>query len=167
MRLRYDALHAASLQRLDRRSTAHRLAINGLRRSRLHPTRRLQRSAPPVAVLGLDFPNPLGLAAGFDKNGEVPDAMLRLGFGFVEVGTADAEAAGRQSARRGCSGLQAPGNLNRLGFNNEGYAAAARRLAERPRRGIVGVNLGANRTPPTASPTMSRGSRASPASPTI
>jgi dihydroorotate dehydrogenase len=99
-----------------------------------------------VPVAGLDFPNAVGLAAGFDKNAEVYRQMLELGFGFVEVGT--------------ITPLPQPGNLrprlfrlsedraviNRMGFNNEGLEPAKRRLGNRNRRrGIVGVNIGANK----------------------
>jgi dihydroorotate dehydrogenase len=126
--------------------TAHRLAIRALR-SRLP----LALPAPAddrlkVELAGLSFPNPLGMAAGFDKNAEVPDALLALGFGFTEVGT--------------LTPLPQPGNprprlfrlrgdeavINRLGFNNDGHEAAFRRLSRRAgRRGIVGVNIGANK----------------------
>lgn len=98
-----------------------------------------------IRIAGIDFPNPLGLAAGFDKNAEVPDAMLRLGFGFVEIG--------------GVTPLPQPGNdrprvfrlpddgavINRYGFNNDGLEAIAARLRRRRRTGIVGANLGANK----------------------
>ena len=98
-----------------------------------------------IRIAGIDFPNPLGLAAGFDKNAEVPDAMLRLGFGFVEIG--------------GVTPLPQPGNdrprvfrlpddgavINRYGFNNDGVEAIAARLRRRRRTGIVGANLGANK----------------------
>ena len=126
--------------------TAHGLSIAALRCG-------LPVASPPardvrltVRVCGLDFPNPLGMAAGYDKNAEVPDALLGLGFGFAEVGT--------------ITPLPQPGNpkprifrltadeavINRLGFNNEGHAAAAKRLAARKGRpGIVGVNIGANK----------------------
>ena len=76
---------------------AHRMAIQGLR---LLPPMRPRPDDPKLAVraFGLNFPNPIGMAAGFDKSAEVPDALLRLGFGFVEIGIRDAEAASRQSA---------------------------------------------------------------------
>ena len=126
--------------------TAHGLSIAALktglpicRAPRLHP-----RLA--VRVAGLDFPNPLGMAAGYDKNAEVPDALLGLGFGFAEVGTV--------------TPLPQPGNpkprifrltadqavINRLGFNNEGHDRAHQRLRTRAGRGgVVGVNIGANK----------------------
>ncbi|HSQ96530.1 MAG TPA: quinone-dependent dihydroorotate dehydrogenase [Croceibacterium sp.] len=110
--------------------------------------------APPapgplaIEVAGLAFPNPLGMAAGFDKDGEVPDALLGLGFGFAEVGS--------------ITPLPQPGNprprlfrleedravINRMGFNNSGAEAAAARLAVRKRQGILGINLGANKDSP-------------------
>jgi dihydroorotate dehydrogenase len=99
-----------------------------------------------VRAFGLKFPNPVGLAAGFDKNAQVPDALLRLGFGFVEVGTI---------TPRGQSGNPQPrlfrletdeAVINRLGFNNDGAAVVHMRLARRRNAaGIVGVNIGANR----------------------
>jgi dihydroorotate dehydrogenase len=123
---------------------AHRAAIVALK-SGLVP--RAPPSDPRLRrhVLGLDFPNPVGLAAGFDKNAEVPDAALRLGFGFVEVGTVTLRPqAGNPKPRM----FRVPGDgalINRLGFNNEGHDAVYERLARRKRRGIVGVNLGANK----------------------
>jgi dihydroorotate dehydrogenase len=99
-----------------------------------------------VKAFGLTFPNPIGLAAGFDKNAEVPDASLRLGFGFVEVGTLTPLAqAGNPRPRL----FRLPADealINRLGFNNEGFAAARARLAARADKpGVVGINIGANR----------------------
>jgi dihydroorotate dehydrogenase len=101
-----------------------------------------------VRAFELNFPNPVGLAAGFDKNAQVPDAALRLGFGFVEVGTITPRAqAGNPRPR--VFRLEADGAIiNRLGFNNDGAPAALARLAARARAresGIVGVNIGANR----------------------
>src|SRR4051794_20985894 len=99
-----------------------------------------------VDAFGLRFPAPLGLAPGFDKGGEVPDALLRLGFGSVEIGT--------------ITPLPQPGNpkprlfrlkddlavINRLGFNSEGHAIAHARLKARAGRpGIIGINIGANK----------------------
>ena len=99
------------------------------------------------APSGSNFPNPVGLAAGFDKNAQVPDALLRLGFGFVEVGTVTPRRAGRQSAAAPVSARGGRGVINRLGFNNDGAAVVLARLAARAATpaGIVGVNIGANR----------------------
>jgi dihydroorotate dehydrogenase len=111
-------------------------------------------SLPPrprlaLRVFGLDFPNPLGLAAGFDKNAEVPDAMLGLGFGFVEVGTLTPLPQSGNPRPRLFRLPEDRAVINRMGFNNCGSAEAAARLASRGRRsGIVGVNIGANRNSP-------------------
>ncbi len=99
-----------------------------------------------VTAAGLSFTNPLGMAAGYDKNAEVPDALLRMGFGFAEVGTiTPLGQAGNPQPR--IFRLEADqGVINRLGFNNEGHAAALRRLTARAGKGgIVGVNIGANK----------------------
>lgn len=123
---------------------AHRLTVQALTF--------LPSGAPPVedamlssSVAGLVFPNPVGLAAGFDKDGEVAHKMHRLGFGFTELGT--------------LTPLPQPGNprprlfrlredhavINRMGFNNGGQAAAIKRLRGHVRRGITGINIGANK----------------------
>jgi dihydroorotate dehydrogenase len=99
-----------------------------------------------VRAFGLNFPNPVGMAAGFDKNAEVPDALLRLGFGFVEVGTiTPLPQPGNPRPR--VFRLNADGAvINRLGFNSQGADAVLKRLAARANAGgIVGINIGANR----------------------
>ena len=124
---------------------AHRLAINALK---LLPSLAIGRDAAALrlSVFGLDFPNPVGLAAGFDKNAEVTDAVRRLGFGFTEVGTLTPEPQAGNPRPRLFRLRAAEGVINRLGFNNQGFAAAAGRLVERAHRGgVVGVNIGANR----------------------
>ena len=98
-----------------------------------------------VTALGLSFPNPIGLAAGFDKDVEVPDAMAKLGFGFVECGTVTPRPqAGNPRPRLFRLG-EDRAVINRMGFNNQGMAAAAGRLEARPRKNIVGINIGASR----------------------
>ncbi len=99
-----------------------------------------------VRAFGLNFKNPVGVAAGFDKNGEVPDALLRLGFGFVEAGTVTPRPQAG-NARPRIFRLNADGAvINRLGFNNDGAALVLRRLAARAEAGgIVGINIGANK----------------------
>ena len=136
-------LARALLHRLDAEK-AHRLTIRALRA--------LPASAPPkpgplaVSLFGLTFPNPLGLAAGFDKNAEVPDAMLGQGFGFVEVGTVTPKPQEGNPTPRLFRLPEDQAVINRMGFNNEGHAAALRRLQARAGRpGIVGVNIGANK----------------------
>jgi dihydroorotate dehydrogenase len=102
-------------------------------------------------VFGMDFPNPIGLAAGFDKNAEAPHRLLRLGFGFVEVGTITPRAQEGNPRPRIFRLSADRGVINRLGFNNEGLRKATRRLRRQARRkpgrggGIVGANLGANK----------------------
>ena len=102
-----------------------------------------------VRAFGLNFPNPVGMAAGFDKNAEVPDALLRLGFGFVEVGTVT-PLPQRGNTRPRVFRLDADaGVINRLGFNSQGADAVLARLAARADAGgIVGINVGANRDAP-------------------
>ncbi len=98
-----------------------------------------------VSAFGLNFPNPIGVAAGFDKNAEVPDAVLGLGFGFAEVGTITPQPQPGNPRPRVFRLLEDEAVINRLGFNNEGFDAAIRRLSRRTRNGIVGVNVGANK----------------------
>jgi dihydroorotate dehydrogenase len=139
-----DRLARPLLHALDPEN-AHSLAIRMLQ---FTPLPRAAGDDPRLATraFGLNFPNPIGIAAGFDKNAEVVDALLRLGFGFAEVGT--------------ITPLPQPGNprprlfrldsdggvINRLGFNSHGAAAALERLAARAAMGgIVGINIGANK----------------------
>lgn len=105
------------------------------------------RSDPALAIniAGLDFKNPVGLAAGFDKNAEVPNAMLRLGFGFVEVGAVTPRPQPGNDRPRVFRLSEDEAVINRYGFNNDGLEKIAARLARRRRIGIVGVNLGANK----------------------
>jgi dihydroorotate dehydrogenase len=99
-----------------------------------------------VSAFGLAFPNPLGLAAGFDKNAEVPDAMLAMGFGFTEIGTVTPRPQAGNPRPRLFRLREDEAVINRMGFNNEGHAAVLRRLQSRKgRAGIVGVNIGANK----------------------
>jgi dihydroorotate dehydrogenase len=123
---------------------AHGLAVRALGLLPLLPVRDDPRLR--VSAFGLDFPNPVGLAAGFDKNAEVPDAALRAGFGFVEVGTLTPRSQAGNPRPRMFRLPADDGLINRLGFNNEGMEAARTRLDARAGRlGVVGVNIGANR----------------------
>jgi len=124
--------------------TAHRVTLAGLKHSPLLPTVASPASLS-VSAFGLRFPNPLGMAAGFDKDAEAAGALLKLGFGFVEVGTLTPKPQ-QGNPRPRLFRLPRDGALiNRMGFNNAGYAAAAARLAARPADGVVGVNFGPNR----------------------
>ncbi|MFN3765952.1 MAG: quinone-dependent dihydroorotate dehydrogenase [Aliihoeflea sp.] len=99
-----------------------------------------------VEVAGLSFPNPLGMAAGYDKNADVPDALLKLGFGFAEVGTVTPKPQPGNPKPRIFRLVEDEAIVNRLGFNNEGHDAALAKLRARAgRRGIIGVNIGANK----------------------
>jgi dihydroorotate dehydrogenase len=140
----FDRLSRPLLRALDPED-AHALAIKALR---FMPVVKGAADADELAVraFGLKFPNPVGLAAGFDKNAQVPDALLRLGFGFVEVGTITprAQSGNRQPRLFRLETDEAV--INRLGFNNDGAAVVHMRLARRRNAaGIVGVNIGANR----------------------
>jgi dihydroorotate dehydrogenase len=124
---------------------AHGLTIRALR---MMPCISPSPSDPSLAVsvFGLAFPNLLGLAAGFDKNAEVPDAMLRLGFGFTEIGTVTPKPQAGNPRPRLFRLAEDEAVINRMGFNNEGHGAALQRLqARRQHHGIVGVNIGANK----------------------
>jgi dihydroorotate dehydrogenase len=140
----FDRLSRPLMRALDPED-AHTLALKALR----FLPRTKPAGDPPelrVRAFGLNFPNPIGLAAGFDKDAMAPDALLRLGFGFVEIGTVTPRPqAGNPKPR--VFRLEADGAVvNRLGFNNGGAAATLARLAARANEGgIVGVNIGANR----------------------
>jgi dihydroorotate dehydrogenase len=126
---------------------AHRLTIRALKAG---PTGKPPAPDPALAtrVAGLDFPNPAGLAAGFDKDAEVPDAMLGLGFGFVEVGTLTPRLQAGNPQPRLFRLAEDQAVINRMGFNNCGQADARLRLHARTdswKGGIVGVNIGANK----------------------
>jgi dihydroorotate dehydrogenase len=140
----FDHLAAPLLRRLDP-EVAHGLALRALK---LAP---LPRAAPDdeklsVQAFGLTFPNPVGLAAGFDKNAEVVDALFRLGFGFVEAGGVTPEPQPGNPRPRLFRLDADQAVINRLGLNSEGAAAVAARLAaRRDAEGIVGINIGANK----------------------
>ena len=122
--------------------TAHRATVRALK---LAPKRRPPRFPDSLrtTVAGLDFPSPVGLAAGFDKDAEVPEQMLGLGFGFVEVGTVTPRTQQGNDRPRLFRLAEDRAVINRLGFNNRGHAAAFERL--RRARGLLGVNVGANK----------------------
>lgn len=126
--------------------TAHGLSIAALRCGLPVGARTVHDIRLKVSLCGLDFPNPLGMAAGYDKNAEVPDALLGLGFGFAEVGTVTPLPQAGNPKPRIFRLTADEAVINRLGFNNEGHAAAEKRLvARKGRPGIVGVNIGANK----------------------
>lgn len=125
--------------------TAHRLTIVALKAM---PRRAAPPDAPSlgVSLWGRRFPNPIGLAAGFDKNAEVFSAILSLGFGFTEVGTVTPRAQAGNPRPRLFRLVEDEAVINRLGFNNQGHAPAYERLNRgRGRLERVGVNVGANK----------------------
>ena len=124
---------------------AHRMAIHGLRL--MPPMKpRVDDSKLAVRAFGLNFPNPIGMAAGFDKSAEAPDALLRLGFGFVEIGTVTPKPQAGNPRPRLFRLERDEAVINRMGFNNDGADVVLRRLAGRAHlAGIIGVNVGANK----------------------
>lgn len=132
------------LTRLDA-ETAHGLAIRALKSGLLPGDRKPDPSSLLVTVWGRQLPNPIGLAAGFDKNAEVPDAMLGLGFGLVEIGSVTPRPQDGNPRPRLFRLTEDQGVINRMGFPGQGLEAARSRLASRPRRGFVGINVGANK----------------------
>lgn len=128
--------------------TGHRMAIAALKALPLRDVNlpRAGESSLPVSVAGVEFPNPVGVAAGFDKNAEIPDSLLKIGFGFTEVGSITPRQQPGNPKPRLFRLTEDQGVINRMGFNNAGAAAALKRLKARSGRpGIVGVNIGANK----------------------
>jgi dihydroorotate dehydrogenase len=126
---------------------AHGLAISALKTGLVPSSRIVTDSVLNIDLWGRNFPNPIGLAAGFDKNGEVPDAMLDQGFGFVEVGSVTPRPQpGNPKPRLFRLGTD-KAVVNRMGFNNEGAEAVVTRLKDRPRTNgrWLGINLGKNK----------------------
>jgi len=123
---------------------AHRLTVRALT---LAPRMRPAQTGPlAIDVAGLTFPNPLGMAAGFDKDAEVPDQLLGLGFGFAEVGSITPRPQAGNPKPRLFRLVEDRAVINRMGFNNAGAEVARDRLQRRADRpGIVGVNVGANK----------------------
>ena len=125
--------------------TAHRLTLAALR---LAPASAPPRADPVLTmrIAGIDFPTPVGLAPGFDKNAEVPHAMFGFGFGFVEIGTVTPLPQVGNPRPRLFRLVEDRAVINRMGFNNDGAEAVVARLkAAEHRAGIIGVNIGANK----------------------
>ncbi|MCC2096684.1 MAG: dihydroorotate dehydrogenase (quinone), partial [Hyphomicrobiales bacterium] len=125
---------------------AHGATISLLKAAQYLPVTAAADPRLRVEAFGLTFANPLGMAAGFDKHGEAPDALLRIGFGFTEVGTVTPLPQPGNPQPRLFRLVEDEGVINRFGFNSEGHRAVHKRLAARiGKRGIVGVNVGANK----------------------
>jgi dihydroorotate dehydrogenase len=126
--------------------TAHRAAIAALKFAHRNPPRRFPPSLR-TAVAGIDFPSPVGLAAGFDKDAEVAEAMLGAGFGFVEIGTVTPKPQPGNPRPRLFRLAEDRAVINRMGFNNQGQDAAFERLRRLSRvHGVIGANVGANKS---------------------
>ena len=146
------------------REAAHELTLRALERGLggfLGATAAQEPDPPVLAqrLRGLDFANPVGLAAGYDKDARVPDAMLGLGFGFVEVGTVTPRPQPGNPKPRLFRLEQDRAIINRMGFNSGGLDAACGRLSRRTRSGIVAVNLGKNRDSEDAAADYTEGIR--------
>ena len=138
-----DDLGAALLRRMDA-ETAHGLALAALKAG-LGGRVPASDAVLATRVCGLDLPNPVGLAAGFDKNGEVLHGLARAGFGFVECGSVTPRPQPGNPKPRLFRLTQDRAVINRMGFNNKGLEAFAANLERRPRAAVIGANLGANK----------------------
>lgn len=130
---------------------AHHLTFQLLRQINGTPLARLlqQRvAARPVTCMGLTFPNPVGLAAGLDKDGECIDALGALGFGFIETGTVTPRPQPGNASPRLFRLVQAEGLINRMGFNNQGVDQLVENVRHARYFGIIGINIGKNRDTP-------------------
>ena len=139
-----EQLGLAALHKFDP-ETSHGLSIAALK-SGLAPLSG-QVTTPRLAttIAGLDLPNPIGMAAGYDKNAEVIAPLTKAGFGFIEVGAATPRPQPGNPKPRLFRLTHDQAAINRFGFNNQGMQAIGARLAARPNTGIVGLNLGANK----------------------
>ncbi len=140
----FDTIALAALQRLDP-ERAHSITIALLKRGWVKRRRMKDDPLLHVRTLGLTFSNPIGLAAGFDKDAEALDSLIRLGFGFVEAGSVTPRAQSGNPRPRLFRLVEDRAVINRLGFNSRGLDDVAVRLRASRADGIVGANLGANR----------------------
>ncbi len=123
---------------------AHRLSIEALKLAPVPPLHVTDRSLESD-VAGVRFPTPVGVAAGYDKDAEVPDALMALGFGFVEVGSITPRPQEGNPRPRLFRLSEDRAVINRMGFNNAGADAVERRLQRRRAKGVLGINIGANK----------------------
>jgi dihydroorotate dehydrogenase len=128
-----ERAHRSTMRALD---IAHRVGLTGLIAGR--------SPSSPRKVMGLVFPNPVGLAAGLDKNGEHVDALGELGFGFIEIGTVTPRPQPGNPAPRMFRIAQARAIINRMGFNNDGVERLLMNVSRARYRGILGINIGKN-----------------------
>jgi dihydroorotate dehydrogenase len=135
------------LRRIDP-ETAHSLALRALRVGLAPAPGPVTSPRLRTRLAGMTLPNPVGLAAGFDKNAEALTPLSRAGFGFLEAGAITPRAQPGNPRPRLFRLVEDRGVINRFGFNNEGMEVAAARLANRPRDTVIGLNLGANKDSP-------------------
>jgi dihydroorotate dehydrogenase len=130
--------------------TAHRIALTALKTLRAIglPPARSARSGRARRLMGLEFPNPVGLAAGLDKNGEYIDALAALGFGFLEVGTVTPRPQPGNPRPRLFRIVEAQALINRMGFNNDGVEKLVANVRRARFRGVLGINVGKNSDTP-------------------
>ncbi|WP_299901600.1 quinone-dependent dihydroorotate dehydrogenase [uncultured Ruegeria sp.] len=139
-----EKLGLAALHRMDP-ETAHGMSIKALKSGLAPAPGPVTTPRLKTVVAGLALPNPVGLAAGFDKNGEVLTPLSRAGFGFVEVGAVTPRPQPGNPKPRLFRLTEDRAAINRFGFNNEGMEVMAKRLADRPKDAVIGLNLGANK----------------------
>lgn len=151
-----ESLSRAILHRLDP-ETAHEISLQALRLAANTPLRLAigQHIEPkPVTVMGIEFPNPVGLAAGFDKNASALDGLAALGFGFIEVGTVTPRPQAGNPTPRLFRLSKDQAIINRMGFNNAGVDALVKNIRasrfHRRRHGVLGINIGKNKDTPNA-----------------
>lgn len=131
--------------------TIHELTIKGLKTTGSTPLNafyKQQIENKPVKVMGINFPNPLGLAAGLDKNGECIDAFAAMGFGFIEVGTVTPRPQPGNDKPRIFRLPQASAIINRMGFNNKGVDYLVSQVRASKFKGVLGINIGKNKDTP-------------------
>ena len=131
--------------------TIHEFTINGLKRTGATPLNGFYKqdvANKPVNVMGIDFPNPVGLAAGLDKNGECVDAFGAMGFGFVEVGTVTPRPQPGNEKPRIFRLPEANAVINRMGFNNKGVDYLVSQVRAAKFKGVLGINIGKNKDTP-------------------
>lgn len=141
---RIERAGLALLRRVDP-ETAHRLALSALRAGLTPSAGLISSERLRTEVAGLHLPNPVGLAAGFDKNAEALLGLSRAGFGFLEVGATTPRAQPGNPRPRLFRLTRDRAAINRFGFNNDGMEAMTERLSTRPRDAVIGLNLGANK----------------------
>jgi dihydroorotate dehydrogenase len=131
--------------------TIHELTIKGLKSTGSTPLNALYKQRvtnKPVTVMGIDFPNPLGLAAGLDKNGECINAFAAMGFGFIEIGTVTPRPQPGNPKPRIFRLPEANAVINRMGFNNKGVDYLVSQVRAAKFRGVLGINIGKNKDTP-------------------